>query len=110
MMSYRTFYFKDYATSESNAFEAFCRCFTEAAAYERTCIRIEPGEYLIDAAESIPLSSGMTVEAEGAVFCFPVSLGNNPVRHLFFGKNVRDFTFRGGHFKGYVFDPDREDN
>ena len=112
-MEIKTFSLGDYHPPKdgtANAFSALHACFTDAARCERSVITVEPGDYLVDSATPIPLASGMTVKAEGAVFRFPAELGDAVSRKMFYGENLRDVTWLGGHFEGHVFDPDREEN
>lgn len=90
--------------------KAFLECFGAAAKSGARQVVIEPGVYLLGCRNGIPLSSGLTVIAEGAEFRFPESLGEHHHRIMFHGRDVQNVKWRGGFFKGYVFDPDREKN
>ncbi|MBQ7302361.1 MAG: right-handed parallel beta-helix repeat-containing protein, partial [Clostridia bacterium] len=98
------------ADGSADCSAALHACFAEAAKHPGTVLTIEPGEYLVDSPDPIPLCSDLTVHAEGAVFRFPRVLGQHTQRRMFFGLNLHDVTWRGGHFVGYVFDPDRAEN
>ncbi len=98
------------ANGIENCFEALKKCFTKAAEKSGTIIVIEPGEYLIDSEESIPLYSDLTVVAKGAVFKFPKDLGICKYRTLFCGEDIKNFSWQGGHFEGYVYDINKTDN
>ncbi len=93
-----------------NDAEALRACFAAAADCPHTLLTIEPGDYLVDTVDPIPLCSGLTVHAQGAVFHFPRDLGENTSRRMFYGENIHNFTWQGGHFIGHVYDPDRADN
>jgi hypothetical protein len=73
-------------------------------------VTIPPGDYNLDGADPIPLSSRTTVLAYGARFHLPEKLGDQARAVVFAGENVSDFRCFGGHFIGRVFDPDRTDN
>ena len=68
-------------------------------------VTVPSGEYVWDGRE-IPLCDKITVLAYGAIFSFPKVLPAPHVR-MFVGENVRDITWRGGIFRGYVYDPAR---
>lgn len=91
------------ADGKTNDYPAFLRCFSSAK--EGDTVIIEAGNYLIDSPVPVPLGSGLTVHAEGAVFLFPKNLADAPHRILFYGENVRRFAWYGGCFKGYVYNP-----
>ena len=90
--------------------KAFVECFRAASKSGARRVVIEPGTYLLSGRQAVPLSSGMTVVAEGAEFRFPESLGDMHHRIMFHGRDVQNVRWRGGFFRGYVFDPDREKN
>ncbi len=94
----------------TNDAEALRACFAAAAKGGHTLLTIEPGNYLVDSTEAIPLCSHLTVHAEGATFHFPRQLGDTISRRMFYGENVQDVTWQGGRFVGHVYDPDRGDN
>jgi hypothetical protein len=71
---------------------------------------IPPGDYRLTGEQSIPLRSGTKVIADGARFLLPESLAAMPHRVFFTGENVSDFSWHGGEFVGYVFDPQQEVN
>ena len=78
------------------------------AAVNGGTVTIPPGDYNLDGALSLPLSSHMTVFAYGARFHLPKTLGDKSRIVLFVGENVSNFQWFGGHFLGQVFDPTRE--
>ncbi len=90
--------------------ETFVRFFK--AATEAKCRRlvIDPGVYLLEGKRGIPLHGDCVVIAEGAEFRFPENLGDRPHRVMFHGMNLRNFRWRGGFFRGYVYDPDAATN
>lgn len=73
-------------------------------------IVIPPGDYELEGAKPLPISSHTTVSAYGARFHLPKVLEENARVILFAGTNVTDFRWFGGHFSGYVFDPARTNN
>jgi hypothetical protein len=73
-------------------------------------VTVPPGDYSLDGAQPIPLSSGLTVMAYGARFHFPERLGDKARAVMFAGENVHDLRWFGGHFAGRVFDPAKAEN
>lgn len=71
---------------------------------------IPPGEYAVDGALPIPLKSDLTVIAYGANFRLPERMGDKARAVVFQGENIRNLTWKGGHFVGHVFDQSRADN
>lgn len=90
--------------------EAFQRCFAEAAKTFGASVIIPGGQYVLEGAKPIGLSSHTTVSAYGARFHLPEKLGDKARVVLFAGNNVNDFRWFGGHFRGHVFDPANETN
>jgi hypothetical protein len=80
------------------------------AAGDGETVTIPPGDYRLDGQTPIPLRSRMTVNAYGATFRFPETLGDQSRCVLFSGENLQDFRWFGGHFVGHVFDPAKEPN
>jgi len=93
-----------FADGVHNDSAAFLAAFSAADADENI-IHIEPGDYLIDSKDVIPLKSGMSVYAKDARFLFPKMLGDTPHRIMFYGENVSNFYWEGGTFMGYVYNP-----
>ena len=83
---------------------ALIRCFKAAAG--GGLIVIPPGDYLLSGREPIPLSSGLTIHAEGARFNLPRTLPDRARIVLFQGTNIRDLRWIVGHFEGRCFDPE----
>lgn len=77
------------------------------AANHGDTITIPPGEYHWNG--EISLKSGTRVIADGAVFRFPEILPTAHIR-MFTGSDLRDFSWQGGTFCGYVYDPAAERN
>ena len=73
-------------------------------------VTIPPGDYQLDGATPLHLSSHTTVSAYGARFHLPKTLGDKARVILFTGENVSDFRWFGGHFAGYVFDNTKTEN
>lgn len=95
----------DGVRDDTPAFTAF---FKAAAAAKCRKLIIEPGVYLLNVASSIPLYGDCMVVADGAEFRFPRRLDKH--RSMFRGVDVSNFCWRGGFFRGYVYDPDRAEN
>lgn len=73
-------------------------------------VTIPAGDYKLDGAKPLTITSHMTVSAYGARFHLPKTLGDKARVVLFAGENVSDFRWFGGHFTGHVFDPAKADN
>jgi len=71
---------------------------------------IPPGDYAVDGALPIPLKSDLTVIAYGANFQLPERMCDKARAVVFQGENIRNLTWKGGHFVGHVFDQSRADN
>lgn len=96
--------FSPVADGVHNDFPALSACF-EAATDEDTLILIEPGKYLVDSPNSIPLRSNTSVYAQNAEFIFPKDLGTHLHRSMFRGINISNFYWYGGNFRGHVYSP-----
>ncbi len=73
-------------------------------------ITIPPGDYELDGQKPLPITSHLTINAYGARFHFPKTLGDKARVVLFSGENISDLRWFGGHFSGHVFDPAKVDN
>ena len=89
---------------------AFSRMFEDVAKQGGGHVLIPAGNYFLKGGQPIPLCSNTTVSAYGACFFLPERLGDRARIVLFQGKDVSHFTWMGGYFKGYCFDPDRAAN
>ncbi len=106
-MSRKTIHLSDFspfADGIHNDFDALFRCFSEADG-EENIIVIDAGKYLVDSPISVPLSSGTSVFAQNAEFIFPISLGDTLHRSMFSGTDLKNFSWFGGKFRGYVYSP-----
>lgn len=84
---------------------AFQNCFAAAEAVKSAVqIQIPPGEYHLAAIEPIRLFSNLSVIAEGAHFFFPEKMDQPKHRTMFAGEDIRNFSWQGGTFHGYVYD------
>ena len=83
---------------------AFVKFFAAAKAAKARKVTIDPGVYLLEGKESVPLYSDLMVVAEGAEFRFPEKLGGEQ-RVMFRGADLENVSWRGGFFRGYVYDP-----
>ena len=90
--------------------DAFIRFFEASRAAKCRKVAIDPGVYLLAGEKSVPLFGECMVVAEGAEFRFPEALGENRRRVMFKGADMRNFRWRGGFFRGYVYDPAAKDN
>ncbi len=73
-------------------------------------ITIPPGDYHLDGAEPLLISSNLTVLARGARFHFPENLDGGARIVLFAGTDVTNFAWHGGEFIGHIFDPEKTVN
>ena len=96
-------------TAMADDFERIRDIFT-AARKSNTIVTIPPGDYFLDGLKPIQLDSNTTVNAYGARFHLPKTLGDQAKLVLFFGENVCNLNWFGGHFEGHVFDPNQLDN
>jgi len=103
---YSSFYLSLKSISESSTdhTKAFQRLFNDVAKAGGGTVTIPPGTYQLPGNTSIVLPSNTTVFAYGATFLLPKNLGDSARIVLFKGENLRNFTWQGGHFKGYCFD------
>ena len=89
--------------------ETLARLFTSEKGQGKVII-IPPGDYILDGKRPLPLSSHTIVNAHGARFRLPETLGDQAKLVLFSGENISDFQWHGGQFLGSVFDPSKEKN
>ena len=73
-------------------------------------VTIPAGDYHLDGATPLLLSSNRTVVAHGALFHLPEELGDKARIVLFAGADVTHFAWYGGEFIGRVFDPAQKIN
>ena len=102
--------YKPWADGKTDDTFAFQRCFNDAAKNGGGKILISPGTYYMAGAGGIEIPSNTTVTATGAKFLLPAMLGDRARITLFQGQDVVNFSWIGGHFQGYCFDPNRLDN
>ncbi len=95
---------------KTNCAEALKNCFEKAATVSDPIVVIEEGTYLVDSNKAIELCSNLSVEAKGAKFLLPENLCDCHKRVMFEGVNIKNFTWNGGCFEGYVYDPEAKDN
>lgn len=85
-------------------------CFAAAAAAGGGVVTIPPGDYFLKGETPVPLCSQLTVNARGARFHLPETLGDKARVVLFTGTDVSNLRWSGGRFLGRVFDPARSKN
>jgi hypothetical protein len=73
-------------------------------------VTIPPGTYYLSGSVPLPIPSNTTVFAHGARFLLPKELGDRARIVVFEGTDVVNFTWFGGFFKGYCFDPAATEN
>ena len=66
-------------------------------------ITIPPGDYRLDGAEPLVLSSNTTILAHGARFHLPKTLPDRAKVVVFTGQDVANFAWHGGEFLGQCF-------
>jgi hypothetical protein len=98
------------ADGKSDASDAFRKLFADVKAAGGGTVVIPPGEYAMAGKEPIPVCGNVHVQAQGARFRLPQTLGHQARIVLFQGENLRDFSWTGGAFFGHCFDPHAERN
>ena len=109
----RTFVLRDYSPVGDGSTDdtpAFRKMFGEVIQKGGGHVLINVGDYFLKGDETIPICSGTTVSAYGARFILPEELGDRKRIVLFQGTDITDFTWMGGYFKGYCFNPDNAVN
>ncbi len=94
----------------TDATAAFAALFAEVARAGGGRVTIPPGVYPLVGREPIRLVGNTHVNAAGAVFVLPETLGDAARLVLFAGEDVSDFSWTGGEFRGRCFDPAAETN
>ena len=89
---------------------AFLKMFEEVAQHGGGHVLIAAGDYFLKGDQPIPLCSNTTVSAYGARFFLPETLGDRARIVLFEGTDISHFTWMGGYFKGYCFNPENAVN
>jgi len=97
----------DGATDDTPAFR---KLFDDVMAAGGGTVTIPPGVYFMQGEKAISIPSNTTVSAIGAEFRLPVELGDRARIVLFEGNDVTHFSWFGGFFKGYCFDPAKAEN
>lgn len=98
------------ANDVPDATDALVRLFSDVKAAGGGRVTIPAGRYRLSGKQSVPLHSRPHVDAAGAVFLLPDSLGDRARLVLFSGEDLSDFSWRGGEFLGHCFDPAAESN
>jgi len=99
-----------HADGRSDDTPALARCFAAVAAAGGGTLHISPGDYFVAAETPVPLASQTTVFAYGARFHLPRTLPAKVRLILFAGQDLTDFTWQGGDFRGFCFDPAQQEN
>jgi hypothetical protein len=102
--------YKPPLNGRDDATEAFGKLFADVEAAGGGHVIIPPGRYFLAGEKPITLASNTHVAADGAVFMLPETLGDGSRIVLFTGEDIRDFSWRGGDFRGRCFDPTIEFN
>jgi polygalacturonase len=104
----RTFDLRNYdpigdgSTDDTKAFQSL---FVDVQKSGGGNITIPPGNYYLKGQISIPLSSNTHIFAYGAKIFLPKILGDKARIVLFEGPDIVNFSWFGGFFQGYCFDP-----
>ena len=109
----KTFVLGDYSPvgdGKTDDTPAFRKMFEEIAGQGGGHAVIDAGDYFLKGDRPIPLCSNLTVSAYGARIFLPGELGDRQQIVLFQGTDITDFTWMGGYFKGYCFNPDNAAN
>ncbi len=109
-MSFNLCDFQPYADGVQDDTPALTACFEAVSRAGGGVVVIPPGTYYVAAAKPIPIPSGASVTAYGARFLLPKQLGDAARLVVFEGRDVVDFSWSGGRFQGYCFDPRTEAN
>lgn len=105
----KTFFLSDYSPisdGKSDDTQSFSKMFEDAAQQGGGQLLIPAGDYFLQGDQTIPICSNMTVSAYGARFFLPEVLGDRKRIVLFEGTDISNFTWVGGYFRGYCFNPD----
>jgi len=89
---------------EQDADAALHACFEAVSKAGGGSVTIAPGDYHLKGAKPVALCSRTTVNAHGARFHLPETLGDRARIVVFEGTDVSDFVWSGGHFIGHCFD------
>jgi len=89
---------------------AFKKLFAAIAEAGGGVATIPAGDYFLDGKSPVLIPSNTTVYAYGARFFLPEEMGDMQRAILFKGENISNFSWFGGFFKGYCFDPSKESN
>lgn len=103
----KVFHFSDYSSNigqNADTSTALHALFEAVKRAKGGKVIIPPGTYYLAGDKAIPLTSNTSVEAYGANFYLPKHLGDQARLVLFHGQDIRQFSWQGGHFWGYVFD------
>ena len=109
----RTFSLGDYSPicdGKTDDTPVFFKMFDEVAKHGGGHIIIPSGDYFLKGDRPIPLCANITVSAYGARFFLPEELSDRKRIVLFEGTDITNFTWMGGYFKGYCFNPDNAIN
>ncbi len=91
--------------SSSDDTRAFQLLFADVQKAGGGNITIPPGNYFLKGDISISLVSNSTIFAYGANIFLPENLGDQARIVLFEGTDIVNFSWFGGFFQGYCFDP-----
>jgi len=89
---------------------AFQRLLKDVAQGKGGAITIPPGDYYLEGKVPLAINSNTNVFAYGANFFLPEKLGDRARIVLFEGTDISDFSWFGGSFTGYCFDPSNKNN
>jgi hypothetical protein len=102
--------YRPHADGVTDDTPAFRRLLEAVDAAGGGTVTIPSGDYFLSGDTPLPVPSRTTVTACGARFFLPGKLGDQACIVLFEGSDVVDFTWTGGFFKGYCFDPAGTEN
>lgn len=89
---------------------SFMKLFQEVEKAHGGTVTIPPGDYFLKGKISLPLPSNTTIFAYGAKIYLPEVLDDRSQIIVFLATDISNFSWFGGYFKGYCYDPNTQDN
>ncbi|MCG6189697.1 right-handed parallel beta-helix repeat-containing protein [Maribellus maritimus] len=89
---------------------AFLEIFKQVKNSNGGVIVIPAGDYYVSGKFEIPMHSNTTVFSHGANFYLPKHLGDEKRIVLFSGEDISNFSWYGGSFNGFVYNPEATNN
>lgn len=102
--------YQPHADGKTDDTRAFRTLFEEVSKNNGGTVTIPPGDYYLEGINPLIIISNTHVIAYGANFFLPEKLGDMARITLFEGVDVSNFSWMGGSFTGYCFDPSNLNN